>query len=324
MFRIPTIMTADEIIESAFRRATKVQIVSARSKIDKIYQKNVAKVNSVSDTVETALRRYVKAFPNLDELPPFYRDMIDLMVGVDQLKKSLGSIDWCAAQVRRLGKQCKAEMKRTKSLTEIDKLRAEMYGRTSSMLRQISKDLKFINMARNQIRAMPTIDPETPTIVIAGAPNVGKSQLVAAISTAKPKVATYPFTTKDVTVGLLTVKRTRYQIIDTPGLLDRPIEERNDIERQAIIALRHLANLVIFILDPTGSCGYPLDYQLSLLDDIRKLYPDSKMIIVENKADLLDTPGEHLRISALTKTGVDELVKEIEASLSDFAQRNVL
>lgn len=323
MLRIPTVMTADELIDSAFNRAAKVQIAGARSKIDMIYQKNVGKVNSISDTIETTLRKYVRSFPSLEDLPPFYREMIGLLVGMDQLKKSLGSVNWCAEQVHRLGKKYKSEMRRTKIPTEIDRLRAEMYGRTSSLVRQIGKDLKFLNMARNQIKAMPTIDPETRTIVVAGAPNVGKSQLVAAISTAKPKVATYPFTTKEITVGLLVVKRTRYQIIDTPGLLDRPLEDRNEIERQAIIALRHLAHLVIFIVDPTGTCGYPLEYQLSLLEEIKRLYPEAKMIVVENKADLLGDKGKHLRISALTKIGIEQLIGEIESALADSPHRNV-
>jgi len=101
------------------------------------------------------------------------------------------------------------------------------------------------------------------------------------------------------------------------------LEERNEIERQAIIALRHLADLVIFILDPTGTCGYPLEYQLSLLDEIKRLYPEAKMIVVENKADLLGDKGKRLRISALTKIGIEQLIVEIESSLADSPHRNV-
>ena len=317
MLKIPTIMTADELIESAFRRATKVQVLSARSKVDLIKQKDVAKINSISDKIGTTLRGYVKAFPNLDMMPQFYREMIDLLIGTDQLKKSLGALDWCADQVSRIAKQYKAGIKRTKVLTSMDHLREEMYGRTASLVRQVDKDLRFLNKARGQIKELPTIDPGMRTIVIAGAPNVGKSQLVAAISTAKPKIASYPFTTKDVTVGLLIVRRIRYQIIDTPGLLDRPLEDRNRIEQQAIIALRHLADLIVFMLDPTGSCGYPLDYQLSLLEEIKRLYPDAKLMVVENKADLLAGKGENPRVSALTGAGVEELVQEISRTLSD-------
>lgn len=171
MLRIPTIMTADEIIDSAFRRATKVQILSARSKIDLIRQKDIAKINSVSDRIETTLRGYVKAFPSLDRMPPFYREMIGLLVGTDQLKKSLGAVDWCADQVNRIARQYKSAMKRTKIVTSMDEIRSEMYGRTSSLVRQIDKDLRFLNRARDQIKALPTIDAETRAIVIAGAPN---------------------------------------------------------------------------------------------------------------------------------------------------------
>lgn len=317
MLKIPTVMNADELIESAFRRATKVQVTSAKSKIDMIKVKNVAKINSVSDTIESSLRKYVKSFPSLDRLPPFYHDIIDLLISADQLKKSLGAADWCADQIHRIAQQYKSGIKRTKIPTSMDALRAEMYGRTSSLLRQIDKDLRFLNKARNQIKALPTIDPEMRTIVVAGAPNVGKSQLVAAISTAKPKVATYPFTTKEITVGLITIKRIKYQVIDTPGLLDRPLEDRNDIERQAIIALRHLANIIIFVLDPTGTCGYPLDYQLPLLEEIKKHYPNAKMIIIENKSDMLAGEGKNLRVSALTGAGIDSLIIEIEKALSD-------
>jgi len=222
-----------------------------------------------------------------------------------------------------IARRYKSALKKTKVISSMDEIRSEMYGRTASLVRQVDKDLRFLNRARDQIKALPTIDPETRAIVIAGAPNVGKSQLVAAISTAKPKVATYPFTTKEITVGLLIIKRTRYQVIDTPGLLDRPLDERNQIERQAIIALRHLADLIVFLLDPTGNCGYPLDYQLSLLDEIKAQYPKSKLIVVDNKADLLGGEGENLRVSALTGAGVDELVLEIGRILSSSSERNV-
>lgn len=320
MQKIPTVLTADELIESAFKRATKVQVIGARSKIDLIKQKDIQKIDSVSDKITTALRSYVKAFPNMDMIPLFYRDMIDLLVGVDQLRKSLGAVDWCADNVSRIARQYKSEIKRTKSITSMDEIRSEMYGRTGSLVRQVDKDLRFLNKARDQIKALPTIDAATRAIVIAGAPNVGKSQLVAAISTAKPKVATYPFTTKELTVGVLMVKRIRYQIIDTPGLLDRPLEQRNRIEKQAIIALRHLADVIVFLLDPTGSCGYPLDYQMSLLEEIKKEYPEAKLILAENKADILTGASKNIRISALTGEGIEGLVQEIMKSISEISR----
>ena len=54
----------------------------------------------------------------------------------------------------------------------------------------------------------------------------------------------YPFTTKQIHIGHFTQRRLQHQMVDTPGLLDRPMHERNSIELQAIAALEHIGSLV--------------------------------------------------------------------------------
>lgn len=315
MLKIPTILTAEELIDRAFRKASKINIPPARTKLDMLRQKNLAKIGSIADSMSSALEGYVKAFPDLEKLPTFYHDLIDLLLNIDQLKKSLGAIDWCAHQIEKISRKSRAGVKKSRNIREMDAAREEAYGRCASLVRQVSKDLEFLGKARERVRELPSIDPNMRTIVVAGAPNVGKSLLVTNLSTAKPKVASYPFTTKQITVGIITLGRKRYQIIDTPGLLDRPIEEKNEIELQAIIALRSLADLVLFIVDPTGTCGYPIEYQESLLSGIERLYPDIKIVMIENKADLMERAGRGLSISALTKQGLDELMGKIKQEL---------
>lgn len=315
MFRLPTILTADELLDTAFRRASKVN-VTARSKIDMIRKKNIAKISSASDSITSTLRKYIKAFPTLEELPAFYRELVDLLIGIDKMKKSLGALDWCSSQIEKISRKYSSQIRRSRSVEDIDSKRAEMYGRTSSLLKQISKDLKLLGTARDQMRKLPSIDPSKKTIVVAGAPNVGKSQLVKAMSTAKPKVASYPFTTREISIGLFSVNRRAYQIIDTPGLLDRPLEERNEIERRAIIALKHLSDLVIFVIDSTGTCGYPTDFQLSLFSGIKEQLPSMRIIAVDSKSDLLDSSGERIAVSAINGDGLSELKELIDAELS--------
>ena len=77
---------------------------------------------------------------------------------------------------------------------------------------------------------MPTVDFDAFTVVIAGFPNVGKSTVLRRLTGAKPKVAEYPFTTKGIQIGYLETKWNKIQVIDTPGLLDRPIDQMNNIE----------------------------------------------------------------------------------------------
>ncbi len=100
----------------------------------------------------------------------------------------------------------------------------------------------------------------------------------------------YPFTTKQIHVGHFTHRRLQYQMVDTPGLLDRPMEERNHIEMQAIAALEHIGSLVLFLVDESESCGTPYEEQMHLLEEVKNLLPDTELMIVTSKADLLDPP----------------------------------
>ena len=78
--------------------------------------------------------------------------------------------------------------------------------------------------------------------------------------------------------------RERIQFVDTPGILDRPAEERNQIEKQALSAMMNVANIILFILDPSEHCGYPMDVQLHLLDEVKGMV-DVPLIVVANKSD---------------------------------------
>ena len=100
----------------------------------------------------------------------------------------------------------------------------------------------------------------------------------------------YPFTTKQIHVGHFTHRRLQYQMVDTPGLLDRPMEQRNHIEMQAIAALEHIGSLVLFLVDESESCGTPLEEQMNLLEEVRTLLPETDLMQVSSKADLLNPP----------------------------------
>ncbi|MBU1159495.1 MAG: 50S ribosome-binding GTPase [Candidatus Thermoplasmatota archaeon] len=310
MFKIPTVLTADEILDKAFKKAAKVDLSSV-TKLETVREINIAKLKSSSDTIVSTMGRYVKAFPSIERLSPFYNQLIDVTIGKDQLRKSLGAIDWSRGQVARISKDAVRRVAVARKMGEIDEIRRGAYGRISSVVKQVGKDLKFLANARNIIRKFPTIEPAVPTIVIAGAPNVGKSQLIGRISTAKPRVAVYPFTTQEVSVGTFERRYIRYQVIDTPGLLDRPLNERNPIELRAVLALKYLADVIVFILDPSETCGYRVDEQERILESIRSEFGDIPIILAENKSDVLVTETDRPKISAETGEGVPELVDSI-------------
>lgn len=62
------------------------------------------------------------------------------------------------------------------------------------------------------------------------------------------------------------------QVVDTPGILDHPLEDRNTIEMQAITALAHLRAAVLYVMDLSEQCGHTLQEQLELFNNIRPLF----------------------------------------------------
>merc|ERR1711997_477212 len=107
------------------------------------------------------------------------------------------------------------------------------------------------------------------------------------ITRADVEVQPYAFTTKSLYVGHTDYKYLRWQVVDTPGILDHPLEDRNTIEMQAITALAHLRAAVLYFLDPSEQCGHTLEQQKNLYDSIRPLFNNKPLVVVSNKMDVV-------------------------------------
>ena len=211
--------------------------------------------------------------------------------------------------------QCKIEisqqnakkLRRMVNLPPMHEARREAYGRISSIMGRIEKNLDFLREARDTLRTLPMIDSMEPCLVVAGAPNVGKSALIASMSSGKPEIAAYPFTTRQLHVGHFEHRRMKYQLVDTPGLLDRPMEERNHIEMQAIAALEHVGDLCLFLMDPSETGGTSMVEQTNLLNEVAELLPQTPLIVIDGKGDLLESidPNEWQEVCALEQALIE-------------------
>jgi nucleolar GTP-binding protein len=305
MFDIPTVPTSDELLDKAFRRALR-----ARGGKEKGALAEVTMIRTASNILADNLNAIVKRFPNFNQISEFYRETIDIIAGIDKLKISLSSVQWASYKIRQISQIAIGRIKRGQNPRTT---RRQTFGRIASIMKEITMDLDFLNTARNNIKDLPHITDE-PVILVAGYPNVGKSSFVSFVTNAKPEIAQYPFTTKGVVVGHIECSTRRYQVIDLPGLLDRPVAKRNAIELQAISALKHLGNAVLFIIDSTETCGYPVTDQLKLLAELKAQF-SIPFIVALNKADLNPpvTSFEGYRISAVDGTGVSQVLKALIA-----------
>ncbi len=316
---IPTIPTPDEILDKGFSRGKKAADLLRTQKIPKhLKGKKLEerRVVTACQVMKDKLKSIIDAVPEIEELHPFYQDYIDITVGVDSMKQALGALNWAYGILAQLEREYSNKIKRNPS-ERASSIQREAYGRIASVINKIEKDLDFLDFAKASLRNMPTIDFDATTIVIAGFPNVGKSTLLRQLSGADPQVANYPFTTKGIQIGHTERHWKSIQFIDTPGLLDRPVLEMNDIEMNAIVALEHLADAILFIFDGSETCGFHLDSQYNLLKQIEKIFSEIPIIYLFNKMDIeqdeeyinqfVDNPEKTLFISALDGDGVDKI-----------------
>jgi len=298
--KLPTVPTADEILDRSFRRAAK----KMKEKMNKD-RANEEFIRAVSHGIHDRLVYIIRGFPEFEELPQFYRELVEILYGLDRIKQALGAVGWAAKHTKRVGDELAYQSRRAPDSLAV---RKRAVARLASMVHQINRDLLFLNEVRNVLRTLPHID-DTFTVVIAGYPNVGKSSFIRRVSTATPEIASYPFTTKGIIVGHRAEGRQRVQFVDTPGILDRPADERNAIERQALSAIMNVANVVLFIIDPSEHCGYPIEVQRHLLDEVAGLV-SVPIVAVANKSDIVRSDRD-LTMSTETGEGVSEILERL-------------
>jgi len=298
--KIPTVPTADEVMDRSLRRAaSRMKEKKNRERADREF------IMAVGASLHDRLVKVIRSFPEFETLPPLYRDLAEILFGMEKIKMALGGVGWAAFNTRRISREMGREIRRSPDTRNV---RKRAVARLSSIVHRVDKDLRFLNEVRNTLRVLPTLRDEF-TIVVAGYPNVGKSSFIRLVSTAEPEVASYPFTTKGIIVGHRKVGRSGVQFVDTPGILDRPPGERSPIERQAVSALMHAAQAVLFILDPSEMCGYPVENQLALMEEVKGMI-GVPIVIAVNKADVKGMEG-FPNMSTLTGAGVEAVLEAV-------------
>jgi nucleolar GTP-binding protein len=149
--------------------------------------------------------------------------------------------------------------------------------------------------------------------LICGYPNVGKSSFLKSITRADVDVQPYAFTTKSLFVGHFDYKYLRFQAIDTPGILDHPLEEMNTIEMQSITAIAHLRSAILYFMDLSEQCGYSVTDQIKLFQSIKPLFANKLVFIVINKIDVMRPedldPATQEELQAVLKQGGVEMLQ---------------
>ncbi len=167
---------------------------------------------------------------------------------------------------------------------------------------------------------------------LVGFPNAGKSTLLSVLTSAKPKIADYPFTTLKPNLGIVQYRDFKsFVMADIPGIIEGAAEGKG----LGHYFLRHIErNAILLFLIPADSIDVSREYEI-LLNELKEYNPellDKERLVAISKSDMLDAElreemGREVRkdlgdvpflfISSVSQYGLQELKDKLWALLND-------
>jgi len=328
---LPFVVPSHELVSRARKLAFKVRedttIKNSRQRARKVA---ALKIDTLTKELSVPLRSLVEGYRRqLRRLHPFEAVVSDLTVraleksGKGTLQEILDEVKAVHKEVVSTGKAAAAEARNASRAMDAAALAEDGMDRTCRVLEEAAPLLMQMLEVQKALRRVPVVELTAPTVVLVGAPNVGKSSIINAISTGTPEINNYPFTTRGMTLGHMFDDvdgfQARYQVMDTPGVLARPDGDRNEMESLTIASMLHLPTAVMFVFDLTGLSGddkSSIEDQFVLRQELRRRFPKRPWLDVVSKADLEAEPG------ALEKLG--QVRESVQAESEDFIHVSVV
>lgn len=306
--KIQVVPTANEFIDIILSKTQKKTptVVHPNYQIGRIRQFYMRKVKFAHEAFNERLENVISDFPKLDEVHPFYADLLNVLYDRDHYKLALGQLNTAKHLVEQVSKDYIRLLKFGDSLYRCKQLKRAALGRMATIMKRQKDALAYLEQVRQHLARLPSIDPNTRTLLVCGYPNVGKSSFINKVTRAEVEVQPYAFTTKSLFVGHMDYKYLRWQCIDTPGILDHPLEDRNTIEMQSITALAHLRACVMFFVDLSEQCGYSVKEQLALYESLKPLFVNKPTLLVINKIDMVKPEQLAEREASLLKDVLEQ------------------
>lgn len=299
---VPTSKDFIDIVLSKTQRKTPT-IIHKQYNISRIRAFYLRKIKYTQQNYHDKLTQIVTDFPRMEDIHPFYADLMNVLYDKDHYKLALGQINTAKHLIDNVTKDYARLMKYGDSMYRCKQLKRAALGRMCTIMKRQNQSLQYLEQVRQHLSRLPSIDPNTRTLLLTGFPNVGKSSFMNKVTRADVEVQPYAFTTKSLYVGHMDYQYLRWQVVDTPGILDHALEERNTIEMQAITALAHLRAAILYVMDISEQCNKSLEEQMTLFESIKPLFTNKPIIVCLNKVDVLT---------------VDDLPEEKKAILKKF------
>ncbi|KAH8173068.1 hypothetical protein LIA77_07323 [Sarocladium implicatum] len=297
---IPPVPTQQEFLDIVLSRTQRKLPTQIRSgfKISRIRAFYTRKVKFTQETFSEKFGAILESFPRLQDIHPFHKDLLNTLYDADHFKIALGQLSTAKHLIETISRDYVRLLKYGQSLFQCKQLKKAALGRMATLCKRLKDPLLYLDQVRQHLGRLPSIDPNTRTLLICGYPNVGKSSFLRSITRADVDVQPYAFTTKSLFVGHFDYN---------------------------ITAIAHLRSAILYFMDLSEQCGYSVSDQIKLFKSIKPLFSNKLVFVVVNKIDVarpedlgeelqaeLQTilqPGEveMLQLSCNTSEGVQEV-----------------
>ena len=188
--KIRPIENAKTMIDIAFRKgAQRVANAKTPSKdyTKKIRELERIRMQAMANDLMARFEAVMRDFPQLDELTPFYKDLVMCTLEYDSVKQSLGGMRWAKESIERFHREYSFKVTRCEEPKKMQEYRQQFYGRVASIVKQVNRNLLVLEEARKIIMEFPVIK-NIDTVAIVGFPNVGKTTLLSKLTGSTPEI----------------------------------------------------------------------------------------------------------------------------------------
>ncbi|MGH0136692.1 UNVERIFIED_CONTAM: hypothetical protein FKN15_066565, partial [Acipenser sinensis] len=153
-------------------------VVHKHYQIHRIRHFYMRKVKFTQQSYHDRLTQILTDFPKLDDIHPFYADLMNVLYDKDHYKLALGQINIAKNLINNVAKDYVRLMKYGDSLYRCKQLKRAALGRMCTIVKRQKQSLEYLEQVRQHLSRLPTIDPNTRTLLLCGYPNVGKSSFI--------------------------------------------------------------------------------------------------------------------------------------------------
>ncbi|KAM9977664.1 hypothetical protein ACTFIR_011535 [Dictyostelium discoideum] len=285
---VPTSKELVDIVSLKIQNNFQTDNQNSISHIRSTYMK---KVKCASQFYNEKLNQIIIDFPFLEDIHPFYKDILNKECDLNNYKIELNQISIVINSIIKIKNKYLKLLKYSNSLNQFKQLEIISINRIKKLILNYESSLKYLEQFRKHLLNLPSINPNTPTLLIIGYPLVGKSTLTNILTIANVNVENF---TSNL---LLFVGNTNFQnnnnnnndnsilqVIDTQSIFDHPLVD--EIEIKSINALTHLNCCILFLIDISEQCGYSIKKQVDLFLNVQLLFSDKPSLILLNKIDI--------------------------------------